>query len=253
MLWVLLGTVLGGYLAICGLVFAGQRRLLFPAPVELAPTPQRLTRVEVAGGSFLLWRPVPGDGPVVVHFHGNGEQVAHLAWLADEWAARGVSFAAVEYPGYPGAAGSPSETSIVAASEAALVHLTSVMQIARSRLVLVGQSLGTGVVMTLAARGWGTRLVLLSPYTSLPDVAAEAFPWLPVRLLMLDRFDSASRAGNVAVPALLIHGTRDEVIPFALGLRLSGLLPGARFLPVEGAHHNDLWDGPHVAQAVFAR
>lgn len=237
-----LGTLAALYVGLCGLMFAVQRKLLFPAPTQLVRVNDGLEREEVPGGTFFLWKVLPGEGPVVVHFHGNGEQVGHLGWLAREWTERGVSFVAVEYPGYPGAAGAPSEESLVAASEAALQHLTGPLKVDRSRLVLEGQSVGTGVAVTMASRGWGTRLMLLSPYTSLPAVAAKAFPFLPTALLMRDRFDSASRAAGLKVPTLIIHGTKDQVIPFELGQALSRAIPGATFVPVEGAGHNDLID-----------
>jgi uncharacterized protein len=242
--------VLGGlYLTLCGLLFAFQRSLIFPAPKELMPA-KGMEKVDVPGATFFLWTRVEGEGPVVVHFHGNGEQVAYLGWLALAWAERGVSFVAVEYPGYPGTTGGPSEDGLIEASEAALKHLTTALKIDRSRIVLEGQSVGTGVAVALAARGWGTKLMLLSPYTSLPDVAAKAFSFVPVRLLMRDRFDSESRAGDVKIPTLIIHGTRDEVIPFELGERLSKAISGARFVSVEGAGHNDLWDR-EATGAVF--
>lgn len=239
------------YLAVCVLIFVKQRSLLFPAPTELAP-PNGLERLDIPGGTFALVRRMPGDGPVVVHFHGNGEQVAWLSWLGQAWAEQGCSFVAVEYPGYPGAAGTPSEASLTAAAQAALEHLVGPLGIARERLVLSGQSVGTGVAVAMAARGWGSKLVLLSPYTSLPDVGARAFPWLPVRLLMLDRFDSLSRAREVKVPTLVVHGTLDEVIPFDLGAELASALPDVKFMPREGRHHNDLWEDEGVQGAVFS-
>ncbi|MDP1828827.1 MAG: alpha/beta hydrolase [Archangium sp.] len=247
----LLAIVATLYLGLCGLLFVVQRSLLFPAPKELA-TPVDLERVQIPDGTFVLARWAPGDGPVVVHFHGNGEQVAHLSWLGQAWAEHGCSFVAVEYPGYPGAPGEPSEESLTAAADAALRHLTGAMKVDRSRLVLEGQSVGTGVAVAMLEKGWGTRLVLLSPYTSLPDVAASVFGWLPVRLLMRDRFDSRSRAGAVKVPTLIIHGTDDEVIPFALGKELSALIPGAKFIAAQGRHHNDLWDDEAVQDGVFS-
>ncbi len=244
------GTLAACYLAVCALMFAVQRKLLFPAPTGLARAYGGLEREEVPGGTFLLWTRVPGEGAVVVHFHGNGEQVGNLGWLAAEWAERGVSFVAVEYPGYPGAAGTPSEESLLQASEAALQHLTGALKIERSRLVLEGQSVGTGVAVTLASRGWGTRLLLISPYTSLPAVGAKAFPWLPVGLLMRDRFDSLSRAPELKVPTLILHGTIDAVVPFELGEALSRAIPGAKFVAVEGAGHNDLFDRDQTLQVM---
>ncbi len=244
-------TLLGGYVLVCALLFFGQRALLFPAPTDRA-TPTGRSRVEpVPGGTFFLWRDAGPGSPVVVHFHGNGEQVAWLGWLAEVFAEGGVSFAAVEYPGYPGAPGAPSEASIMAAAEAALAHLVGPLQIDRARLVLSGQSLGSGVAVALAAKGWGRRLVLLTPYTSLPEVGARAFPAFPVRLLMRDRFDSLSLAGAVQVPTLVLHGTRDEVVPFDLGQALAKALPQAELVAVEGAGHNTVWDGAGVTARVL--
>lgn len=246
----LLGTLAALYLGLCAFLFVKQRDLVFPAPRELA-APQDLARVEIPGGTFALYRLAPGDGPVVVHFHGNGEQVGSLSWLGQAWLERGCSFVAVEYPGYPGAAGAPSEEALLSAAQAALRHLTGPMKIDRARLVLLGQSVGTGVAMAMAAQGWGTRLVLLSPYTSLPEVAARSLGWLPVRLLMRDRFDSRSRAPEVKVPTLIVHGTQDEVIPFAQGQELSTLIAGAKLVAAQGRHHTDLWDDQAVQEVVF--
>jgi hypothetical protein len=104
----------------------------------------------------------------------------------------------------------------------------------------------------LASRGIGSRLLLLTPYTSLPDVAARWLPFLPVRLLMKDRFDSQAIASRVTQPVLIVHGTADEVVPFELGEALSKALPTARLLRVEGGHHNDLGGRPDVWSAVSA-
>ena len=240
----------GAYLLLCIAVFMFQRRLVFPAP-ETAAAPRRGTLIPVAGGTVMLWvPPTRPDAPVLVHFHGNGESVVDAEELAGLLAPDGVGVAAIEYPGYPRAAGSPSERSILAAAEAGLRQLTGPMGIARDRLVLSGQSLGTGVAVELAARGWGRRLLLLSPFTSLPAVGARAFPFLPVRLLMLDRFDSEARAPGLKVPVLIIHGTEDEVVHFDLGKTLSTRIPRAEFLRVEHGHHNDLWNRPEVREAV---
>lgn len=233
-------TFIAGYAVICGALFALQRDLSYPAPDYLFTVRDGSHRVEVPGGTFFLWRPVAGDGPVVVHFHSNGDQVSFLSAMGQEWQRVGVSFAAVEYPGYPGAGGQPDERSILAAAEAALAHLTGPMQIPRTRIVLVGQSLGTGVALEMAARGWGVQLVLISPYTSWPEVVGHALPWLPTGVLITDRFDALAAAPRVKVPTLVIHGTRDTIVPFAQGQEVAAAIAGARLFTVTGGHHHDV-------------
>ena len=149
MAFIAMTIVVVSYLSICVLVFTQQRKLLFPAPPpQVFPLgPAKL--IEVPGGTQLIWRDAGGTGPVMVHFHGNAEQISGEAWLADAFAGQGASFAGVEYPGYSGLPGEPSEASLLAAAEAALAHLTGPMGIARERLVLSGQSVGTGVAVAI--------------------------------------------------------------------------------------------------------
>jgi fermentation-respiration switch protein FrsA (DUF1100 family) len=101
--------------------------------------------------------------------------------------------------------------------------------------------LGTGVAAEMATRGHGAGLILISPFTSMADMADIVAPFLPTRLLTRDRYDSLAKAGALQLPTLILHGTQDEVIPFAMGKRLSETLANARFIPIEGGHHNDLF------------
>jgi hypothetical protein len=238
-----------GYLGLCGLLFFTQRSMLFPAPKEpLQPASMKVVRLE-GGGLFLYRAPPTPDAPVLVHFHGNAEQAGHDAFLATSFP---VGLAVVEYPGYGllASEGEPSEEALVDVAVRAVAHLTGPMGIARERIVLSGQSVGTGVAVELAHRKLGAKLLLLTPYTSLPDVAAQMLPMFPVRLLMRDRFDSLSKAPGIHLPVLVIHGTKDEVIPFELGRTLGAAFPRGQFVAVTGGHHNDLWDRPEVIAHV---
>jgi len=107
--------------------------------------------------------------------------------------------------------------------------------------VLEGQSLGTGVAAGMARRGHGMRLVLISPSTSMVDMAAIMAPFLPVRWLVRDRYETNLKAPALEVPSLVIHGTLDEVIPLDMGQRIAKLLPNSEFFPIEGGHHADLF------------
>lgn len=243
-----------GYLGLCTLLFFQQRAILYPAP-PLAPEPKvpRGQWLRLPGGGAALWVPGNAGERTVVHFHGNGEQLADLGTLARVFGDAGLGFFAVEYPGYgllqhlP-----PSEKALCDSAHAALQYLETKLGVSRDAMVLQGQSLGSGVAVELATRGYGGRLALLSPFTSIPDVAAEYYGWLPVRLLARDVFDNARKAPTLAVPVWVVHGDRDEVIPFRLGRRLSTLFPRARLLVVEGGGHNDLLARAEVLPELIA-
>lgn len=248
----------------CGiglLAFFGQRRLLYPMPphpAEPHAPGAALLRIIGEGGVpfFALHAPAPPGAPTLVHFHGNGEDLAGQAWLVGAMRGAGLGIYAVEYPGYGLAQGALlDEASIYATAEASLRHLVD-LGVSREAMILQGQSLGTGVAVEMARRGYGGRLVLLSPYTSIVDMAALVAPFLPVQWLVRDRYETDRKAAAITLPALVIHGTNDEVIPFRMGQRIAELLPHAELIPVPGGGHNDLFtnDGVDVLAriAIFA-
>jgi pimeloyl-ACP methyl ester carboxylesterase len=103
----------------------------------------------------------------------------------------------------------------------------------------------------MARRGYGARLALITPYTSIVDLAATIAPFLPARLLVRDRFDNAAKAPNLDLPVLIVHGTNDEVVPASMGKELSRLFPHATIRLETGAHHNDLLDLPSVTSELL--
>jgi hypothetical protein len=216
----------------------------------------RVERIEIPGrGSTLaLYFPAPAGAPTVVHFHGNGEQLANLVPLARLFHRAGLGFFAVEYPGYGLVGGRPSEPANYAAAEAALAFLKSRYGVTDDEIVLQGQSLGSGIAVEMATRGHGRRLILISPFTSTVDVGKKLLPIVPVALLLDDRYDNAAKAPGVRLPALVVHGTADGVVPFEMGKRIGALLPEAELMAVAGAGHNDLFDrfGAAVLPAITA-
>lgn len=229
-----------GWVGVAGVIYAVQRALLFPAPrpPKGAQKPAELVWLPGPDGAQVpaLYRAAPAGAPTVVFFHGNGEQLSDLAHVGPALAEAGVGLLAPEYPGYGWAEGTPSEAAIYAWAEASLAWLRA-QGVLDPRTVLVGHSLGTGVAVELARRGHGARVALLAPYTSIPDVVRRMLPFLPVRLLARDRFDSLAKAPEVKVPVLILHGTKDPTVPFRLGRRLADALPDVRFEALEGEGH----------------
>lgn len=243
MLVLLLSIFAVCYLVVCVAAFALQRSMLYPAPKAPGPLPenQGFSRLPLEDGLFAdtFYLPAPPGAPTVVHFHGNGEQLLHQVRLGtrlNEW---GLGFLAVEYPGYGASPGSPTEDGIYAAAEAGLAWLRA-QGVPPERTVLSGRSLGTGVAVEMAKRGHGTRVMLVSPYTSIPDMAGMLLPFLPTRLLVRDRFNSVAKAPELRLPVLIIHGEQDTLIPVEMGRQLGARLPQATVETVADAGHNDV-------------
>jgi fermentation-respiration switch protein FrsA (DUF1100 family) len=251
---------LGLYLALCVVARLGYRVLVYPAPrTDSAPVPAeaRVLTLRAADGVpvHALDFPAAAGARHVVYFHGNGEVIGDDVWMAQRLHAHGLGVTLVEYRGYgrSSGAGSPTEDGLYADATEVLDDLAA-RGIGPSRVVLWGASLGTGVATEMARRGRGAALVLVAPYTSIPDMAARVAPWLPVRLLVGDKFDNLAKAPSLTVPAVVVHGTDDEVIPFRMGERIAATLPGARFERVAGGHHMEcfLADPGLLARVVQA-
>jgi hypothetical protein len=238
-----LTVALVAYVGLALVVWVAQERLIFAAPLARglpSVVGAEVWRLEAPAGPLpALYLEASPGAPTVVHFHGNAEELADLVGAFQELRAQGLGVLGVEYPGYGGAAGTPSERSILEAAELALGRLRT-RGVAPERTVLEGQSLGTGVAAEMARRGHGAKLLLLSPFTSMVEMARLQVPWLPVSLLLRHRFDTALKAPELSLPVLILHGTRDDVVPVAMGKRLSTLFPNARLELIEGADHGGL-------------
>lgn len=217
--------------------------LHFPAPPPPPPPARK-------GKAPPPTREASSPPPTVVHFHGNAETADENVTLARVLLRHGLSVVLVEYRGYGRSRGpSPNEEGLYL-DAIAVLDLLATKGIGPERVVLWGQSLGTGVAMEMARRQRGSRVVLVAPFTSTVDLAARNAPVLPASLVMADRFDSLSKAPEIALPTLVIHGDIDDVIPFDLGKRLADALPNGTFLPVTEGRHDNLYKNPTVIQAA---
>ena len=233
------------YAAVVALMFFAQRKLMYlPDRTRSAPTAVGLAGEEVAldtldGERVLVWHiPPQGEKPVVIYFQGNGGGLNLRAGRFRKMTGDGLGLVAVNYRGYGGSTGSPSESGLL--TDAAAAHAFAVGRYPAGRIVLWGESLGTGVAVALAAERPVARVLLESPYLSTVSIAAAVYPFLPVRLLMKDQFRTDERIGKVTVPVLVLHGALDHVVPIAHGERLYGMIRGPkRFVRLDRAEHND--------------
>lgn len=200
--------------------------------------------------------PHPKPQGVALFSHGNGGNVAGWAGAALGLRDRHqLSVFLYDYRGYGRSAGSPSETSILQDARAARQWLAQRAGVAEQEVVQFGQSLGGGVAVDLAAKDGARGLVLIRTFTSLPDVAATRFPWLPVRWIMRNRLDSLAKIANYHGPVFCFHGDADEVVPFASGKKLfEAANEPKEFVLHSGGHHNEgLPEHYHVALEAFLR
>jgi uncharacterized protein len=237
------------------LVWSQQRRLIyFPSPGPLASAaailPDGRDVVLDTGDGFRLgaWYFPAGSerAPAVLVCNGNGGDRSMRGALAVALHRMGLSVLLFDYRGYGGNPGRPSEDGLAADALAAQTWLAGQPETDPGRIAYFGESLGAAVAIGLAVQRPPAALVLRSPFTSLAEVGAVHYPWLPVRRLLLDRYPSIDRIGSLTAPLLVIAGDRDDIVPAALSRRLYDAAPEPkRYLLVHGAGHNDpeLLDG----------
>ena len=183
----------------------------------------------------------PAGARTIVYFHNNRETVEERVAFARGLRARGFGVLLVEYRGYGRAPDTtPSEQGLYADAEAALDMLEG-RGVGADHVVLWGTSLGTGVAAEMARRGRGTRLVLVSPYTSIPALVTDVAPLVPARFFIADPFDTLAKADAIRVPTLVIHGDADEIVPYWMGKTVAAAIVGARLVTITGGHHGDLF------------
>lgn len=233
------------YLAICAAMFGFQRALLYhpdtsladPVAVDLKGA--AIEHLKTADGETLVawWiAPRAPDKPVYLYFHGNGGNLTYRPNRFRLLSADGSGVMALSWRGYGGSTGSPTEDGLMTDARTAYAAVRS--RVGPERIVLVGESLGAGVAVMLAAEVPVAALILDSGYSSIADVAASKFPWLPVRLLIRDAFRADLVAAKVAVPVFQVHCVDDPVIPLAFGRRLHDLFPNrGDLIEVSGGCH----------------
>lgn len=248
------GVAVGAAILWAGMVLFENSLLFFPSGWPRGfPEAEELSRragiqvqdcrFDTADGVRLhaWWCRPPDAAVVLLLFHGNAGNLADRAELMLTLASIPAEVLIVDYRGYGRSEGRPSEAGLYADASAAWRFLTEEQRVDPSRIVLLGKSLGGAVAVELATRVDPAGLVVQSSFTSVPDMAAVHYPFVPGALIR-NRFDSAARIAEVRCPVLVVHSTADEIVPYDMGRRLFALArEPKRFLTVEGAAHNETW------------
>jgi len=241
--------VVAAYLFIVAAAFAFQRKLMYlPDTTRIQPAAMGLSGVEELtlstsdGEKLVVWHaPARPGKPTLLYFHGNAGNLASRADRARAYSSAGYGLFMVSYRGYAGSTGSPSEQALVGDAVLAYDALAE-RGLKPDDIVFYGESLGSGVVVQLAMQRKGRLMVLEAPFSSAVDVAAGVYWFLPVRLLMWDRFESIAVIGKIAMPLAVLHGERDGVVPVALGRKLYAAASEPKELWLApGAGHEDLY------------
>ena len=259
----LAAAALLAYVGELALLYFAQRSILFPIPETRRTSPAAAGFTEADehilstsdGETLVAWHVPPREAkPIIIFFHGNGDILAwRVPWFR-QMTAGGAGLIAVSFRGYAGSSGSPTESGLLKDAEAA--YAFAMQHYAPERIVVWGFSLGTGPAVALAANRRIGKLILEAPYSSIADVAAAAFPFVPVRWFIRDRFHSDQRIVNVTAPVLVMHGGRDRTIPIRFGERLYELArqPKQMVRFPEGGHDDlDNFGAMDVARAFLAK
>jgi fermentation-respiration switch protein FrsA (DUF1100 family) len=232
-----------------GVVWTQQRRLIY-FPFGAVPDPgtvgvDGLTPVSFPTADGLTlngWFVTRTETPdfTVIVFNGNAGNRAFRAPLADAFARANMAALLLDYRGFGGNPGSPSEAGLGMDARAARQYVLGRPGVDRDRLVYFGESLGTAVATELAVEHPPAALILRSPFTSLTDIGREHYPMLPVGWLLRDRYDTIERIAHIRVPILIIAGDRDHIVPIAQTRRLYDAAHDPKsLLIIDGADHND--------------
>ena len=249
MLWSIVRIAVVAYVCILLLMCACQSRFVYFPMREIARTPEaagmayEAVEFEAADGVKLSAWFVPAEKPrgVVLFCHGNAGNISHRIETLQLYHGLGMSTLLFDYRGYGQSEGKPSEKGTYRDAEAAWRYLTETRGVAADRIVIHGRSLGGSIAAWLAREHTPAALIIESTFTSVPDLGAKLYPFLPVRLIARIHYRTKDHLPEVACPVLVIHSPADEIVPYAHGRALFEAASEPKtFLELTG-DHNDGW------------
>ncbi len=256
----MLGTVIItaalGYGLVLLLAFIFQERLLYFPLRSMAVTPAaaglEFEEVWLTTGDgvriFGWYVPAAGSRRALLFFHGNGGNISHRLDSIAQFQRLGLNVFIIDYRGYGHSEGRPTEAGTTLDAAAAWRYLVEQRGFAPEQIVIFGRSLGGAVAAGLAEQQRPGALILESTFTSVPDMAARQFPFLPVRQLSRLHYNTRERLARIDAPVLIIHSPNDEVIPFEHGRALFATAGQPKeFLQIDGGHN----DGFLISAGVY--
>lgn len=244
-----LGLGVALYLALIAYFYMGQRNYLYIPDTSPMPTGfaeqngVEILSISVEGVGELssVYRAPEQGRPVILYFHGNGNNVYWRTDAFDHFKAWNVGFLAVEYPGYGGNIGAPNQTDLYKTALANYDYLRA-LEFAPDEIIIYGHSLGTASATYTANQREASALILSAPFSSALAMGQRMLPFLPVTLLMKDKFRSDRWLADVSEPLLLMHGDIDPVVPQVSGRDLFEHHKGEKeFISLIGGKH-DVWN-----------
>ncbi len=224
-----------------GGLYTWQRDLIYPVPQIDRSVPENFEPIVYTTSDGLElnagYRPAMDGMPTVLFFHGNGMDWQTTFFTTELLAEEGYGVLAAEYRGYGGNPGEPTEDGLYRDGRAALAWLEA-QGVTEGDIVLVGNSLGSGVATELASEMQPRALILVSAFKSMTATAQNAYPYVPVDWLLVDRFDNIAKIGAVTAPVLVVHGSDDQLIPLAHARELAESARSAQLIVLSGFGHN---------------
>ena len=244
------GTVLGLYAVACGAIGLFQDRIVYPGAGRKRQNPgegwtRYTSQIEEAGEVEGFYWPAQPGKPTIMYLHGNGSGLADVIIATQSYIASGYGVLAPEYPGYWGNPGRPRERLLAASAKAGMEWLLA-RDILASDVIILGNSIGSGPAIQTAVHG-ARALVLISGVAHMKELARLHFGYLP-SLFLRDPYHNEAHASVVNLPVLVVHGTKDRLMPVEQGRRLAAAAR-ATYIEVEGEH--DLTYHPDIQRRVL--
>lgn len=247
-----LGAAILIYFAILGAMYMNQHNMIYVATTQKPQLKdsriegvEEITITTADGLSLRAWYKAPKNDkhPTILRFHGNGSNVMWSMNSMQSYVSQGYGVLAVEYRGYSGNPGRASEQGFYNDARAYIEWLIK-NGTPESSIILYGESLGSGPAVQMAVEYPAIdTLVLQCAFSSMTEAAAFHYPYFPVALLLKDRYNNLSKIGKIKSPLILVHGTKDSIIPYRLAQKLFDAAPQPKtMITIEGGNHNDLAD-----------